>query len=94
VYALKNTDVMVSVVAVNVLGNVVIGLFVCCGLADWHGFGRGREGDVEMLVVHMQQVDHPMLTCQIGRVKNVVSLVCSLLSTILKYVCQFHCHVH
>ena len=37
--------------------NVTVCLFVRCGLADWCGFGRGGEGDVEILVVHMQQED-------------------------------------
>jgi hypothetical protein len=78
-------------VEVNVLSNVVLGLFVFCGLADWCGFGRGGEGDVEFLAVHMKQEDYSTLTCQVVRAENVVSFVCSLLSTILIFVCQFHC---
>jgi hypothetical protein len=69
-------------VEVNVLSNVRIGLFVCCGLADQCSFGRGGEGDAEFLVVHMKQEDCPKLTCQVVRAKNVVSFVCLLLSTI------------
>jgi hypothetical protein len=78
-------------VEVNVLNNVVIGLFVCCGLADWCGFGRGGEGDVEFLVVCMKQEDYPTSTCQVLRTENEVSFACSLLSTILIFLCQFHC---
>lgn len=64
------------------LSNVMIGLFVCCGLVDRCGFGKDGKGDVEFLVVHMKQEDCPTLTCQVVRAKNEVSFVCSLLSTI------------
>jgi hypothetical protein len=69
----------------------MIGLFVCCGLADRCRFDRGEEGDVEFLVVYMKEEDYSTLTCQVMRATNVVSFVCSLLSTILIFVCQFHC---
>ena len=58
-------------------------MFVCCSLADWCGFGRGGVDDVEFLVVHMKEEDYSTLTCQAVRATNVVSFVCSLLSTIL-----------
>ena len=64
-------------VEVNVLSNVMIGLF-----AGRCGFDKDGEGDVEFLVVYMKQEDYPTLTCQVVRTENEVSLVCSLLSKI------------